>query len=373
MPSPNHTLKKQENAYFAAANGYTGFRSYYGSTYPSKEHTRIFVIKGGPGTGKSRLLRECAIAAEEIGAAVTYYYCSSDPTSLDGVTLVKGACRIAVLDGTSPHQRCADIPGAVDELLNLGDFWDPAPLVKERSRILSLMQKKSDAFATAYAYLRLAGEAAKEKKKLLSSVVDHIKLQKSLLRLLKQNREKSGAETRVLVGGIGMRGRVDLPTLSEQAERIYLVKNSYGFSELFLSHLRTLLLESKTAFASAESPLSPDITDAIFLPENKILFCAENALPFGAKPDKIQNPARFFTPSLLKEKKPDLKKLSSLEKDLLLSAEASFRFAGESHFALEELYIAAMNFEEKENRTLRLVKRILQLLSEEVDKNQNLC
>ena len=43
--------------FFASANGYTGFRSYFDEIFDSRDYTAIYVLKGGPGTGKSTLLK----------------------------------------------------------------------------------------------------------------------------------------------------------------------------------------------------------------------------------------------------------------------------------------------------------------------------
>ena len=57
----------------------------------------------------------------EQGEDVDFLWCSSDPDSLDGIVLKKR--RIALLDGTAPHVVDPQNPGAVDEILNLGEYW----------------------------------------------------------------------------------------------------------------------------------------------------------------------------------------------------------------------------------------------------------
>ena len=61
---------------------------------------RVFVIKGGPGVGKSTL---CVIATEMLkrGYNVEIHHCASDNASLDAV--VVPAAGIALIDGTAPH------------------------------------------------------------------------------------------------------------------------------------------------------------------------------------------------------------------------------------------------------------------------------
>jgi len=44
------------NSYFAAANGYDGFVSYFEKVFDAKDYTRLFILKGGPGTGKSSIM-----------------------------------------------------------------------------------------------------------------------------------------------------------------------------------------------------------------------------------------------------------------------------------------------------------------------------
>ena len=72
-------------AFFAAMNTAEGFKSYFREIFDEFEN--IYIIKGGPGTGKSRFMKEVACRAEEKGLSVERFYCSSDPTSLDAVAI----------------------------------------------------------------------------------------------------------------------------------------------------------------------------------------------------------------------------------------------------------------------------------------------
>ena len=53
----DYKSKLPKNSFFAAANGYSGFKSIFDSVFDRKISTRTFIIKGGPGTGKSSLMR----------------------------------------------------------------------------------------------------------------------------------------------------------------------------------------------------------------------------------------------------------------------------------------------------------------------------
>ena len=146
-----------KRSYFAAANGYSGFRSYFDNIFVSEGFKRIFVLKGGPGTGKSTLMKRVADFAASAGLDCDTIYCSSDPDSLDGVIVHTKSETYAVIDGTAPHQRDAVIPGAIDLVINLGDNFDIPLLESRRDEIICLNKKKKIAYSEAYSYLHTAG------------------------------------------------------------------------------------------------------------------------------------------------------------------------------------------------------------------------
>ena len=51
--------------YFLAANSCEGFCSYFDKSYLPDGEWRAFIIKGGPGTGKSSFMKYFALKASE--------------------------------------------------------------------------------------------------------------------------------------------------------------------------------------------------------------------------------------------------------------------------------------------------------------------
>ena len=133
-----------KKSYFAAANGFSGFRSYFNEIFNTKNYTRVFIIKGGPGTGKSTLMKRLINDFRKSATEIHAIYCSSDPSSLDGVVLEFGKIRLAFLDGTAPHATDTVYPGAVDELVNLGEFWNEEKLISARSEIIEISEAKKN-------------------------------------------------------------------------------------------------------------------------------------------------------------------------------------------------------------------------------------
>lgn len=139
--------------YFPGGNSSQGFFSFYDSII-SVDATRIMVIKGGPGVGKSSFMMAIAKDLQERGFDVELHHCSADNNSIDGVVFPQ--IKVALIDGTSPHVVDPKNPGAVDEIIHLGDFWDEKGMRRNREEILESNQEVGRLFRRAYQYLKAA-------------------------------------------------------------------------------------------------------------------------------------------------------------------------------------------------------------------------
>ena len=132
--------------YFAGGNTARGYFSLYESNFAELE--KIFILKGGPGMGKSTLMKKLANEWLEKGYDVEYIHCASDPDSIDGV--IFPALKIGIVDGTEPHVVEPKAPGAIEEYVNLGHAWNSQQLVAEKADILRLMKERQEAYERAY-------------------------------------------------------------------------------------------------------------------------------------------------------------------------------------------------------------------------------
>ena len=136
--------------YFLGGNTVSGFVSFYGQFCRGPEDF-LWVIKGGPGCGKSSFMKTIGRAAENAGLDVEYVLCSGDPDSVDGVYLP--ALHTGYADGTAPHVLEAVTPGAAGLYLDLGQFYDRIALQKERRAIELLQTRYRALYREAYARL----------------------------------------------------------------------------------------------------------------------------------------------------------------------------------------------------------------------------
>lgn len=88
--------------FFLGANTPQGFVSRFDQLADPLDGWREFIIKGGPGTGKSTLMKQAAKAFEPECSRIEWIHCSSDVESLDGVIIHDQ--KIAIADGTPPQE-----------------------------------------------------------------------------------------------------------------------------------------------------------------------------------------------------------------------------------------------------------------------------
>ncbi|KUO48886.1 MAG: hypothetical protein APF76_09555 [Desulfitibacter sp. BRH_c19] len=159
--------------FFPGGNTCLGFYSLYDNIIQQNDASRIFVIKGGPGVGKSTFMKSIGNTMVENGYDIEQHWCSSDNGSLDGIVIpTLGVC---LLDGTAPHVVDPKTPGAVDEIIHLGDHWNENMLIENKADILETSQRVSRSFKTAYASLKEAKVIHEEWISYITECVDFTK------------------------------------------------------------------------------------------------------------------------------------------------------------------------------------------------------
>ncbi len=321
---------------FAAANTYQGFKSYFDEYFTSKEYQKIYVLKGGPGTGKSSFMKRVSALFQTKGCDVCEIYCSSDPKSLDGVIVENENKKIAILDGTAPHERDAVIPGAIDELINLGKGWDNKWLIAQRDRIIGLNDEKKKSYKTAYSYLGIAGKASEMITSPLITQFDKTKVKYWAESFFKESyRNNTVSEKSVLLSSFGRFGEYRLPNEYEIGAKVIGIKGDRFSVGVLLRLVTDLLKQQSIRFTHFPNVLSPELTDAIYLPHQSILITY--------KDDGSISASDFFRIGDVDRER--IKKAIFLHDEALDEARRHFAIASNLHFELEEIYSYAMDFD----------------------------
>ena len=334
------------DAYFAAANTSDGFFSRFPALFDplDGQWQRIYIIKGGPGTGKSSFMKRAAEHAEKKGLRVERYYCSADPASLDGIRIPERG--IAMLDGTAPHTVDPVCPGAVEEIINLGMFFDVRALREKTEIIRALGAEHTAHHMRAKRYLRAAGAM---REVVLSDCREAYladKAEATAVRMLRKIPREAEPRTDMrFVTAISAQGTVHLPT-AEQGECVYVTDNSRA--ALFFDTLISAAEHRGVSYVRYASPLRPAETEGISFPTVGMTWFSDRygrAAQTRTAAEKTLNTARFFDPAEIAARRARIRFAGTCEASLLEGACEALALAGQVHGALEQHYIAAMDFD----------------------------
>ena len=344
---------ENENACFAAANTGGGFVSFYGEIFGDNSIVRRYLIKGGPGTGKSSFMRFLSERFSEEGRKIEYYRCSSDPSSLDAIVIDK---RIALIDSTAPHAMEPELAGAKDEIVNLGQFWNSRELFLRRDLIAELGEKKKEAYAGAYRFLEGALALDKRSRELCAKLLKCEKMRRAAARICAEI--PRGERYRLSVGlcnCIGMSGSKHLDFYEKNATRLYVIDDFFGAGNAFLAYIAEIARERANAIRVSYDPLNVDLLDALLFEESRVAFVVQGAKTTNEACQDAQakithiNMRRFIQTSAFgedqKSKKREFKADRRLRDGLIESAKECLAEAGRAHFELERIYGECMDFE----------------------------
>lgn len=345
--------------FFAASNSYDGFISYFDEIFSQKEYEKIYILKGGPGTGKSSFMKAVMKSLEEKHVKCEVVLCSSDPKSLDGLIVSKNSKKIAIVDGTSPHCMEPVYPGAVEKIINLGDFWNESLIKSYRDKITDISRVKKQFYTNAYQYLSVA-------KTCYDIVFDSMKKITSIdlsavYELLEENSENNGNIKTRLYSAFGKDGFFELPLPFADDAKVVNVVGIYGTDYLFMEELFALIKERKLNAYVSPSPLSKSKFDNIFIENSNILFKAGKKGAYNNS--SVIDTSKFIDIKELDSVRSKVETLYKEKEAMLWSATDEFKKAYEAHMELEKIYSAAMNFKKNKKKIEKVCEEIESVLT----------
>lgn len=335
---------------FLGANTPHGFVSLFDELYNPYQSSRAFIIKGGPGTGKSTLMKKFAAVSVKKGYFVENVYCSSDPDSLDAIIVPE--LSLCIADGTSPHIVEPKFPGACENIVNTGDFWDKKQLQQKASAIRSLTLENSIAHRTSSKYLSAAGSLNDESIRIMSKYIDMEKIRNFAYRfavreLPKKKGSVPGKRSKRFISGITPKGLIFKDdTVKKLCYRIIGIDDEYSScSSILLNMIGDTAVRNGYDVMFCHCPLKPHgECEHIIIPEKGIALVSLKSMHnTNLQCDRIIHAKRF----LYDEYKMHLSFLRlnrRLIKELLNESISSLKKAKSVHDELENIYIEAMDF-----------------------------
>jgi hypothetical protein len=274
--------------YFLGAHSPTGFYSLYDQLLDPSQARAYYILKGGPGCGKSALMNRVGLRAEEAGYFVEYIHCSGDPNSLDGIYIP--ALGSAVVDGTAPHVIEPIFPGVVEDYINLGECYNKTGLGDVRSEIMTCMQGYRECYRRVYRCLGAASEIICDMRAILNTQTLEQKIAKRAKGIISREFRKTGASpgrvTQRFLSCMTQEGLVcRFDTADVLCSRVYELSDTYGLAHLLLSPILSGATAAGYDVIACPSPMFPERLEHLLIPSLSLGFIStSSALPYGKDP-----------------------------------------------------------------------------------------
>lgn len=337
--------------YYAGGNTARGFYSLFESNLQGLD--RLFILKGGPGTGKSSMMKSIGKEYAEQGYDVQYVHCSSDNDSIDGIIIP--ALKVGVVDGTAPHVIEPKAPGAIEEYVNLGVAWDSQKLAEHKEDIQQITSEISTSFQTAYSLFGEALTIHDEWEKIYIENMDFAKANELTEELIEEFfgevtlGKKSDIRHRFL-GAATPKGAVDfIQNLTEDVADRYFVKGRPGSGKsTMLKKLASAAEQRGFDIEIYHCGFDPNSLDMVVIRELGIAIFDSTA-PHEYFPERegdriIDVYERAITPQTDEKYADQLQEIKQRYSEKMKEAISYLAKAKDLHDNLECIYINAMDF-----------------------------
>ncbi len=332
---------KDLTKFFLGANSHINFVSYFKQLQEQSDSMQLLILKGGPGSGKSSLMKRVIKYALLHNHEVEIIPCASDPSSIDA--FIDKTADFAMMDGTAPHTEDPSLPGANHHILYTGDLWDTAYLRQYGSKIKGLNGRIGDYHKGACCYIKAASALLYENLLYSKKYINKSAIASFANEICKPFSKGNYADEKVRLLSAVSVGEIKYfkETLPLLADKIFVIEDEFGGAADFLiKNIKHTAECNGTQIISCPCSIMPEKTDHIIIPDAKVAVVTQNRfLPvdFGEKKSAEEFYRKMPDCALLEERQSDAQNL--LGKACTLVKEAKLL-----HDDLEDIYKNAMDF-----------------------------
>lgn len=335
---------QQRANFFLGSKTKKGFYSFFEQLQDEKQIERVYLLKGGPGCGKSTLMRQIGTALEQKGKRLVWIPCASDPESLDSV--IDLDARTAIVDATAPHTLDPKLPGAVETVLDVGNFWREEDLRNHRAAIIRLNQAISNCHQRAGALVCSGERLLDWNYKMAKRYVDAAAMQKEAQAILSRlepeqaPRVYKGLLSAVSVGEVKFLNQ----TFDAMCDRVYTIIDDWGAASDDLMHklLDGAIAKGLTVIVCYCSIGAGERIDHLIFPKQRVGVSHINDYHAVNHPDTVLVP-NWMNPIEEEEREP-MWEMGDLAMELIDQATQEVLQAKHIHDELEDIYKKAMDF-----------------------------
>lgn len=351
---------------FIAANTAKGFFSFFDELLYSDDTNKVYLIKGGPGCGKSTFMKKIAEDFKKKGYTIERILCSSDKDSLDGIKIKQKG--VVIIDATSPHVYDMKYPGAYESIIDFSVFWDEKSLQENYQSIKQLTDDISARYRQVYNLLKAAGGIEARKALLLEQNTDGEKIVKAIKKIIKQNAilkiEHKPKTTNRMLSAFTKDGIFTLSdTVNALCDECVLIDDSIGLGYLFMGRAAAVFNKMGYDTIRFHSPLLPESrTEQLIIPQLRIGFITSGNI-FSPATDSLGtikkiNSKSFLSKDFYANNKNKLSFEKRLVKEILNSVSTELGQIKELHDKLEHCYVQSIDYKRINEFTTQFINKI---------------
>ncbi len=339
-------------SFFFGANNKSQYCSLFNGLYSPYEEGKHLILKGGPGTGKSTLMKKVAEKLERKGYFVERGYCSADPDSLDIVLAPE--INFSILDGTAPHTFDPTLPGVSEHIVDLGVAWDRNYLNSHIKEIGELIKDNSLQHKKVADFMNVAARIERESAAVCVGFTDAEKLERYVKRLAariipERKDVPQGKINKRFLSAVSPDGvAVQYDTVVALSEKIITVEDEYSaVSPYIAEYISAYAVNNGYDVYQCYCPLFPRYKiEHIIIPELKTALFTQNSYHYSVDDgEKLVHASRFYDKDSFRANKEKLNLQKKAKKELIDEAVKKLSLAKDIHDRLEEYYIKATDFD----------------------------
>ena len=330
--------------FLLGSNTKRGFYPLFDELRDPIEGKHLYILKAGPGSGKSSLMKRVIKLLEGKKHSMEYIHCASDPKSLDA--FIDYDAGISMVDGTSPHIMDPKYPGAYDHIINMGECWDNKKLIENKKEIIPLSNSISSCHNMATSCIKSAAALLDNNMIIARSYTNHDTVKDFTEKIIKELKDsKKGKERKRLLSAVSVGETVFFgDTITSLSTKQYIIPDKWGAaSRLILSKIHEAAkahsLDHISCYCSIQTP---DKIDHIIFPSAGVAISTANV--FHNVKDKKQQIIEDIIKPIPNMEMEQMNLHLDKAKELISTASRHIERAKLLHDDLEAFYVEAMDF-----------------------------
>lgn len=356
---------KNKKCYLSTAYTSSGFVSY--NDYLMNPSERVYLLIGAPGTGKSTFLKKTGDELQDYGFHVDFIYSSEYKDKIDAVYI--NDLNILIINGSKPNSIEASYPGAIERMLDFGNYCDIDYLRNEKNSIVYLFDEINREYKVFFEHMKnaklihdkwekeyLIGMNFVKANEITNSIIDEYIIGK---------RDKKSREVHRFSGTLTSNGQICFyENLTQDIENRIVVKGRPGTGKSTMNRkISKAAIEAGFDVEYYHCGFDAESIDMIIIPELSFAIL-DGTSPHVIDPtgnDKLIDMYECIDKEIVNENENPIKNIAEDYAEEIAKAKDTFYKIGKLNDELENYYREATDFNEIDALRNRIVLTIKEM------------